>query len=148
MKIKDLMQYYSFRKYLMDFLKWLGVFALAIMLLFTMGLVKSADRDVITMFVWLICGLAFIPYMLYSIYRVVTDARGIKTAKPIKAEVKNWGSGYMRGSGYVEVIIDGNTYSTPSYFSHEEAKSLVGRQISCCIINDGLFIFSIDEENF
>lgn len=134
----------SLKKYLSTALKWLIPFVLLETLICLLSFTKTVGTGVFAVvniadFVCLLLpGLYFL--IMFFVFK-----NKCKKVVPADGVITNWEQGFYRYTGSVIIKANDNEYSTSAYFSTEECKELVGKNISYAIINETLFIYEIKE---
>lgn len=134
----------SLKKYLSFALKWLIPFALLeilICVLFFTSVIKSG----LFAFIFIINIICLLLPGAYFITMFFIFKRKCKRFTPIDGVIANWEAGFYRYTGSVIICSDGKEYSTSAYFSQEECKELVGKSVSYAIIDEMLFLYSIND---
>ncbi len=136
----------SLKKYLSSFIKSFASFLMVILLCVAVIFIDGIDTGV---FLVIVLPVAFLMLLLRSVYYLAmffVFKKKCMGITPIECVVSNWETGFFRYSGSIIVNIEGKEYSTSAYFSHTECKELVGKTISCTIIDDMLLVFEIKEQ--
>ena len=134
----------SLKKYLSTALKWLTPFVfleLLICILYFTSITEAglfAIINIVNIVCLLIPGAYFL--IMFFVYK-----QKCKNFIPTEGVISNWETGFYRYTGSVIVKVDDKEYSTSAYFSNEECKELVGKNISYAIIDETLFIYEIKE---
>lgn len=84
---------------------------------------------------------ALVPAIYFFVLALSSSNKSKKLEKRT-CKVTNWNS-WARVFGCACVILDGKEYTTHAYFIGSEAQALVGKEISCCFIDETLFIFEV-----
>lgn len=132
----------SLKKYLIFALKWLCPFAFLEILICLLRFTGIADGTLFAMVsvANIVCRL--LPGAYYLIMFFVFKKK-CENFMPTDAVITNWEAGFFRYTGGVIANVDGKEYATSAYFTQEEAKEMVGKNVSCAIIDDTLFIYEI-----
>ncbi len=131
----------SLSKYLETTLKWFALFAfIEVFLLF--GWLTSALETGIFLFITVaINGVCTLLPAVYYLVMYLNFKNKCERYTPVEGVVSNWEAGFFQRTGSVVVKVDGNEYWSSAYFSHDEAKDLVGKSVLYAIIDEILFIY-------
>lgn len=135
------MQYFSIKKYWFE-VKWIIVL-FAVFLFFFLGDYFFGDeitRQVSWVYL-LFLGAIFL-YVVYMIHKIRSLESICNSVVPQEAVVID--CVHYRKNGYsLVVVLDNMERRTPPFFTAREAKPLVGKKISCAVINKEVFVYSI-----
>ena len=139
------MKYFSLKKYV----SIMGFYIFGFLCTVPLAVVGAiVDNDTLKNAFVIIMPLSVCLFLLPCVYYLYLYLYCKKKADGLarnRGKVSNWEAGFMRHLASVSIIIEDKEFSTPQYFNHEDARSLVGKEIEYCIIDDILFIFSVQE---
>lgn len=135
----------SLKRYLMNSLKLLAIYAFIGVIGLLMCFVHNSDVEVFlaiaipaaSLLLLLPAGYYFVMFLVYK--------KKCMNFTPVEGVIANWEIGLFRHTGCVIVNVDGKEYSSPSYFSYYDCKELVGKTISYAIIDETLFIYEVKD---
>lgn len=130
----------SLKKYLISALKFFASFLLSAILCFVLCFIGNNEA-----FVLIVLPIACMILLLLAGYyfaMFLNFRKKCSNFMPVEGVVFNWEAG-SKFSGSIIVNVEGEEYSTSSYFSYEECKALVGKTISYAIIDETLFVYEI-----
>lgn len=131
----------SNKKCLRQSLLLLGFFLLFVFIIVLFALMHNALLTGVI--IGLVFGTVFclLPASYYFIRAMRSAKKSHQCEKQI-GKVYNWNS-WARKFGSVSILINDREYSTPAYFTGGEARALVGKNISFCIIGESLYIHDV-----
>lgn len=133
----------SLSKYLISALKWVALFALIEVLLLASWLTDTLETGIFLFITVAINGVCTLLPAGYSFVMFLVCKKKCESYTPVEGVVSNWAAGFFQHTGSIIVKVDGKEYYTSAYFSHDEAKELVGKRVSYAIIDELLFVYEI-----
>ena len=134
------LKYYSARRHWGAGCAYFGV----VILFFLLGLIGGALNQQISvgLSLGIVFGGAFLVVSCVHFHKALTAGREAEKMPPCAGTVFNW-EARSHFTGAIIVNHEGKEFSSPGFFTHEEAKEAVGKEICYCILNDTLFIMEI-----
>ncbi len=139
------MQKLSLKKYRNMALKYFAAAAFIELFGIFSGMLEGLEIELSLIIATVICVIflvipGFVWLGLFFSYR-----KKSANVEPRVGYIKNWEA--TRRMGKVVMIVDGKEVATPAYFSHSEAKELVGKTVEFAVFEDVLFLFGEAGEN-
>lgn len=131
----------SLKKYLTHSIRWFIPFVLIGAICLTFCIFDGADAKL--SYIMVLNIIAFFCPAAYYLFLFFKFRKKTLNLSPVEGVVSNWKAGSHRYTGKIIVNVDGEEYSTSSYFSCEECKNLVGKTITYAIIDEVLFVYEI-----